>query len=393
MKILRRVVGFRSNKLWKMILATLYYWFVILVTIIYVANPYSKDIVQYGNNQDKIASIMQNISVILMFLTPVVVMKMKEIFKLNIPISILVAFVYFIFSCYLLICVPYSEQYNNYLNSKTEIESIESEEIKNNQIDEFDNTKNINDKNKISEDTSKQIEELPIVEDIEEKETITKEVNEKEIIVEEVIKINPLLQLKLKEGNVYNGLKTEIIGTYAYFETDKSILNCSDEEWIEFKQFYKDKTNIYNWVEIDIDDNFAIHFSNDLTIGELRKIENKEMTTSLNNIIIINDDFVELSIMKDNQTYFSNLDKISYYDENGNDVDKIDENCNNVIEIEHNIEPIKEEKVFDDNFVWIDDTGKKYHKKSTCSNMDNPYQVSKNDAISQGRDACKKCYR
>ena len=96
--------------------------------------------------------------------------------------------------------------------------------------------------------------------------------------------------------------------------------------------------------------------------------------------------------MKDNQTYFSNLDKISYYDENGNDVDKIDENCNNVIEIEHNIEPIKEEKVFDDNFVWIDDTGKKYHKKSTCSNMDNPYQVSENDAINQSRSACEKCY-
>lgn len=43
--------------------------------------------------------------------------------------------------------------------------------------------------------------------------------------------------------------------------------------------------------------------------------------------------------------------------------------------------------------VWIDDTGKKYHSKSTCSNMSDPYQISKNEAIARGRDACKKCYR
>lgn len=42
--------------------------------------------------------------------------------------------------------------------------------------------------------------------------------------------------------------------------------------------------------------------------------------------------------------------------------------------------------------VWIDDTGKKYHSKPSCSNMDAPYQVSREEAISRGRDACKKCY-
>lgn len=46
-----------------------------------------------------------------------------------------------------------------------------------------------------------------------------------------------------------------------------------------------------------------------------------------------------------------------------------------------------------ERMVWIDDTGKKYHSKSSCSNMSNPYQVSLSDAISRGRDACKKCYK
>ena len=45
------------------------------------------------------------------------------------------------------------------------------------------------------------------------------------------------------------------------------------------------------------------------------------------------------------------------------------------------------------NMVWIDDTGKKYHSKPTCSNMDAPYQVTLEKAISMGRDACKKCYK
>ncbi len=44
------------------------------------------------------------------------------------------------------------------------------------------------------------------------------------------------------------------------------------------------------------------------------------------------------------------------------------------------------------DMVWIDDTGKKYHRRSSCSNMDAPYQVTLEQAISMGRDACKKCY-
>lgn len=44
------------------------------------------------------------------------------------------------------------------------------------------------------------------------------------------------------------------------------------------------------------------------------------------------------------------------------------------------------------DMVWIDDTGKKYHSKSSCSNMDAPYQVTRSEAEAMGRGPCKKCY-
>ena len=43
--------------------------------------------------------------------------------------------------------------------------------------------------------------------------------------------------------------------------------------------------------------------------------------------------------------------------------------------------------------VWIVSTGKKYHSKKTCSNMNNPKQVSKEEAEERGYEPCKKCYR
>ena len=42
--------------------------------------------------------------------------------------------------------------------------------------------------------------------------------------------------------------------------------------------------------------------------------------------------------------------------------------------------------------VWIPRTGSKYHRSSTCSNMKNPTQVTREQAESWGYDPCKKCY-
>lgn len=42
--------------------------------------------------------------------------------------------------------------------------------------------------------------------------------------------------------------------------------------------------------------------------------------------------------------------------------------------------------------VWIPESGSKYHRNSSCSGMNNPTQVSKDQAINMGYSACKKCY-
>ena len=42
--------------------------------------------------------------------------------------------------------------------------------------------------------------------------------------------------------------------------------------------------------------------------------------------------------------------------------------------------------------VWIAGNGTKYHRKSTCSNMESPQQIELEQAISWGYEACKRCY-
>ena len=42
--------------------------------------------------------------------------------------------------------------------------------------------------------------------------------------------------------------------------------------------------------------------------------------------------------------------------------------------------------------VWIPQTGKKYHSKSSCSNMKNPTEVTIEKAQEFGFTACKKCW-
>lgn len=44
------------------------------------------------------------------------------------------------------------------------------------------------------------------------------------------------------------------------------------------------------------------------------------------------------------------------------------------------------------DMVWIPSSGTKYHSKSTCSNMKNPKQVTKEEAEEDGYEPCKKCY-
>ena len=42
--------------------------------------------------------------------------------------------------------------------------------------------------------------------------------------------------------------------------------------------------------------------------------------------------------------------------------------------------------------VWIPKTGEKYHTNSSCSNMKDPSQVTKEEAESRGYEPCKRCH-
>ena len=42
--------------------------------------------------------------------------------------------------------------------------------------------------------------------------------------------------------------------------------------------------------------------------------------------------------------------------------------------------------------VWIPMNGSKYHKRSSCSNMKKPRQVTIDEAEDLGYEPCKKCY-
>lgn len=44
------------------------------------------------------------------------------------------------------------------------------------------------------------------------------------------------------------------------------------------------------------------------------------------------------------------------------------------------------------NYVWIPNTGRKYHKSSSCSGMRNPTQVTVERAVSLGYEPCRRCY-
>lgn len=44
------------------------------------------------------------------------------------------------------------------------------------------------------------------------------------------------------------------------------------------------------------------------------------------------------------------------------------------------------------NLVWIPKSGKKYHSYAGCSNMKNPSQVTKQEAVNRGYGACSKCW-
>ncbi len=46
-----------------------------------------------------------------------------------------------------------------------------------------------------------------------------------------------------------------------------------------------------------------------------------------------------------------------------------------------------------ENMVWIPKSGTKYHATASCSNMKNPTEVTREEAIQRNFTPCKKCYK
>ncbi len=71
----------------------------------------------------------------------------------------------------------------------------------------------------------------------------------------------------------------------------------------------------------------------------------------------------------------------------------IDDANNNLPE--NNLEPEPVATTQPENtvdMVWLPESGTKYHSNSSCSNMDNPRQVTLDEAVNAGYEPCKKCY-
>ena len=86
-------------------------------------------------------------------------------------------------------------------------------------------------------------------------------------------------------------------------------------------------------------------------------------------------------------------------DDNSNNTDKTEPSAGNTASNEGNTSQTTETKHETnpststiETMVWIPQNGKKYHSKSSCSNMKSPSQVTKSYAESNGYTACKKCY-
>lgn len=62
------------------------------------------------------------------------------------------------------------------------------------------------------------------------------------------------------------------------------------------------------------------------------------------------------------------------------------------VQMQTNTQPSQTQETQQTEMVWIPQTGSKYHSKASCSNMENPQQVSLEYAQSLGLTPCKRCH-
>lgn len=84
-----------------------------------------------------------------------------------------------------------------------------------------------------------------------------------------------------------------------------------------------------------------------------------------------------------------------YYDYDTGETGTLDE-VNDEVKEENPVSESSEKKMESQTEyvekVWIPSSGSKYHRKSTCSGMDSPREVSRAEAEQMGYEPCKRCY-
>lgn len=79
---------------------------------------------------------------------------------------------------------------------------------------------------------------------------------------------------------------------------------------------------------------------------------------------------------------------------NNEDYDDSDDYSDNYEAFDFDLDDESEdmEDEIDEPMVWVSKTGKCYHSKSSCSNMNDPWQIPLSKALEEHKKACKKCY-
>lgn len=192
-----------------------------------------------------------------------------------------------------------------------------------------------------------------------------------------------LTDYKVHVEDVMNGTGDQVIGQYAYINVAKPRLEKTTQE--DFKNLcaYVGSQN-YNWFSVITGDNSTgIIFTGCDTVAPTYGILNKDgsLYKAIGNITLESDD---------NYHY--------YPVDTSADLPSVPTAPNNTVTdapAENTTTDNTANNTADENkadMVWYVDGGSRYHRKSSCSNMDNPKQITKEEAESMGLTPCKRCY-
>lgn len=173
--------------------------------------------------------------------------------------------------------------------------------------------------------------------------------------------------------DIMNGSGTEKIGEYSIIEADSSDIT---DEILNDWYFNYVKSNNYNYCLIIYTNapNTGVYASESMMIKD----------AGINNDF--NCDYVYTS--SENETvYYISDDCTSLKDANTSTTEPLSESSTDTSELTAESATTENEIM-----VWISSSGSKYHRKSTCSNMQNPTEISLKDAESRGYTPCKRCY-